>query len=325
MAQYGIPYMGSKSKIAEWVISQIPPATHFYDLFGGGFSITHAMLMKRKKDFKFFHFNEIRPGICQLIQDAIQGKYNYENFLPEWISKERFFQLKESDPYIKMCWSFGNDGQTYMFSPEIEPYKRSMHQAVVFNEFDDLSKKVFGFECFKEGYSINQRRLFLFNKIEFYRLNGIPDFLLPFLSEDNLKILDRLERLTRLQGLEQLQRLQRLQKLNGLKDKNLSHLNFSCKSYEEVEIKDDSIIYCDPPYANTKGYDKNKFFNSTEFFDWAANHKTPILISQYEIRDSRFKIIAAKQKRSMLNSKKDFCVHKSERLYANPSFQKKYL
>ena len=33
---YGMPYKGSKSKIAEWLIEQLPKAKHFYDLFGGG-------------------------------------------------------------------------------------------------------------------------------------------------------------------------------------------------------------------------------------------------------------------------------------------------
>lgn len=34
--KYGMPYKGSKNKIAEWIIDQLPKAKHFYDLFGGG-------------------------------------------------------------------------------------------------------------------------------------------------------------------------------------------------------------------------------------------------------------------------------------------------
>ena len=34
--KYGIPYTGSKNSIAEKIISVLPPAEHFYDLFGGG-------------------------------------------------------------------------------------------------------------------------------------------------------------------------------------------------------------------------------------------------------------------------------------------------
>lgn len=32
---YGMPYKGSKNAIAKLVIDMLPPADHFYDLFGG--------------------------------------------------------------------------------------------------------------------------------------------------------------------------------------------------------------------------------------------------------------------------------------------------
>ena len=65
---YGIPYMGSKSKIITKFIGLFPKADNFYDLFGGGFSVTHGMLLHRKNDFKEFHFNELRNGIPELIK-----------------------------------------------------------------------------------------------------------------------------------------------------------------------------------------------------------------------------------------------------------------
>ena len=37
MAQYGIPYMGSKDKIADDILSVLPRGKRFVDLFGGGF------------------------------------------------------------------------------------------------------------------------------------------------------------------------------------------------------------------------------------------------------------------------------------------------
>lgn len=39
---YGLPYLGSKSKIANDIISLFPPAENFYDLFAGGCAITHV-------------------------------------------------------------------------------------------------------------------------------------------------------------------------------------------------------------------------------------------------------------------------------------------
>ena len=41
--KYGLPYQGSKTKIVEHIAKYFPNADHFYDLFGGGFSVTHYM------------------------------------------------------------------------------------------------------------------------------------------------------------------------------------------------------------------------------------------------------------------------------------------
>ena len=73
MGYYGIPYMGSKDKICDELIKIFPKADHFYDLFGGGFSVTHAMFLRRSRDYKQFHFNEIRKGACGFIERAIKG------------------------------------------------------------------------------------------------------------------------------------------------------------------------------------------------------------------------------------------------------------
>ena len=36
MARYGLPWQGSKSRIAEWVVDVLPPSHTLVDLFGGG-------------------------------------------------------------------------------------------------------------------------------------------------------------------------------------------------------------------------------------------------------------------------------------------------
>jgi hypothetical protein len=274
---YGIPYMGSKSKICEEVCRLFPKADHFYDLFGGGFSVTHFMLKHRSSHYKNFHFNELRPGICELVQDAIAGKYNYNVYKPEWISRDRFERDKEKDPMIKIIWSFGNNGKNYLFGKDIEQDKKSMHMAVVFNEFDDYAKEVFGMDQFKDGFDINSKRLFLKNRI---RLLG-------------KKRLD----------LQQLQQLE-----------------FYNTSYENVSIKENSVIYCDIPYGGTSEYDNSSLsFNRNKFFEWANDQKEPVFISEYNIEDARFKLIANFKKRSLLSSNKDNHLVKTEKIYVNHS------
>lgn len=42
---YGLPYKGSKSRIAPWVIDNLPPAETFVDLFAGGCAMTYAAML----------------------------------------------------------------------------------------------------------------------------------------------------------------------------------------------------------------------------------------------------------------------------------------
>lgn len=44
---YGLPYMGSKNKIAEWVVGHFPEKKkHFYDLFAGGCAVIAEAIIR---------------------------------------------------------------------------------------------------------------------------------------------------------------------------------------------------------------------------------------------------------------------------------------
>lgn len=302
--KYGIPYMGSKTKLVDKICKFFPDADNFYDLFGGGFSVSHYMIKHRKRSFKNFHYNDLRPGLADLIRDAISGKYNYDVFKPDWISRERFFAEKESNPYIKIIWSFGNNGKDYLFGKEIEEEKRSMHNAVVFNEFEGFVKDVVGLKEWPNDLTIQGKRLYL------RRL---------FVSMGNKKyggeaanILQQLERLEQLQQLEQLQRLERLQQLEKLQQLELTTLD-----YREVEIEPNSVIYCDIPYKGTAAYDDSEnSFSHKDFFDWADAQENPVFISEYQIDDSRFRMLKEFSHRTTLAAQKQNA-KTVERLYCN--------
>lgn len=122
MKKYGLPYQGSKSKLAEWVLEHLPNAEHLYDVFAGGCAVTHAALLSDK--FKKVHANDITDSVT-LFKDALDGKYENES---RWISREDFYRLKDSDPFVRIVWSFGNNGCNYLYSREIEPYKKAVHE-----------------------------------------------------------------------------------------------------------------------------------------------------------------------------------------------------
>ena len=130
--RWGAPYKGSKNQIAEWVIKQFPRRRNFYDLFAGGCAVTHCAAAWHK--FDNFIINDISDA-PSLFVDAVNGKFKDEK---RWISRADFSALKDSEPYVRYCWSFGNNGDDYMYSVEVEPWKKALHYARVLGDFSLL-------------------------------------------------------------------------------------------------------------------------------------------------------------------------------------------
>ena len=68
--------------------------------------------------------------------------------------------------------------------------------------------------------------------------------------------------------------------------KDLFDVEFRHSCYQDLEIPDNSIIYCDPPYEGTTSY-KDKF-NHNEFWEWCRNKTREghrVFISEYNAPD----------------------------------------
>ncbi|MCF0243465.1 MAG: DNA adenine methylase [Bacteroidaceae bacterium] len=162
---YGLPYQGSKSGIARWVVEQMPAAETFVDLFAGGCAVTHAAMLSGK--YRRFLVNDVLGDVTQLFIDAVSGKFDNET---RWISREDFFRLKDTDPYIRLMWSFANNQRNYLYSEEIEPYKRALHYAVMDDEWEEC-RQMFpeswerAYNALKGVTDLTQRRLKLRNAI----------------------------------------------------------------------------------------------------------------------------------------------------------------
>ena len=261
-AKYGLPYQGSKSAIAEKIISFLPAGKRFVDLFGGGAAMSDCAAKSGKYETVFY--NEINPLLCDLVKKAIAGFYNYSVFKPEFISREQFHLLKNIDGYVKYIWSFGNNGRSYLFSPELEPQKRSLHNFVVFGIKDDFIKSNFDdIEKFVAATDIHTRRR------QLRRYMRIKMAVRPH------------------QELQQLQQLERLEINNG--------------SYLDYQYQDGDVVYCDPPYEGTdKSY--GIVFDHKQFYDWAASRSYQVFFSSYQITDNRFKIIWQTPKQNLFKS-----------------------
>lgn len=150
--KYGLPYKGSKNKLAERIVSLLPKRTHLIDLFCGGCAVSHAALLRNK--YEHIHINDINWMCPTLFIDALNGKYQNET---RWISREDFFRLKDTDPYVAVVWSFGNNLRDYLYSKEIEPLKKAIHYAIFFRDY--LLGKDLGYDLsFIDPISDIQRR-----------------------------------------------------------------------------------------------------------------------------------------------------------------------
>lgn len=287
---YGIPYKGSKNKIAQKIIEQLPPAEHFYDLFAGGCAITHAALLSGK--YKFVHANDI-VDIPQLFLDATQGKYKDEK---RWISREDFARLKDSDPYVRTCWSFGNNCKSYLYSKEIEDYKKAYWYLIVYDDFSLYQKysTKLSDEIYKKTRKIKdtkQKRIICRHEIENYFIENHNAFLSGHNQRTECKHIittySEIVKFLQLERLERLQSLERLERLEVLRG-----------SYKDVKIENNSVIYCDIPYKNTDDYLCD--FDHEEFYSWAEKQQN-IYISEYSMPIDRFSCIYSTKKRQNLN------------------------
>ena len=286
---YGLPYMGSKRKIADDIIRELPRGEVLVDLFAGGCAITHCALLSGK--WKRVIANDV-SDVVRLFGDAVAGKYRDES---RWISREDFFRLKDSDPYVRYCWSFGNNGVGYIYGREIEPYKRAVHNAVMYDdwtEFSELCPEIA--DACKAQLSVitdtKLRRIWIGRAaVRWLTKHGTAEMIEnnPLYNscyrKSDKQSLQSLERLESLQSLQSLERLQSLESLQGWRAFELSQ-----KDYRDVEIPAGAIVYCDPPYKGTAEY--IDAFDHAAFYDWLRSRDFPVYVSEYSMPEDFVKV-----------------------------------
>ena len=129
----GIPYMGSKRKLASDILSKLTARhkniTDFYDLFGGGGSISFTAI----RDYRRFnvHYNELNKHIFSLVE-YLKNNKTLESKFYDWVTREQFFEQcgksnEQADWYsgfVMSCWSFGNKQSSYIYGSDIEELNR---------------------------------------------------------------------------------------------------------------------------------------------------------------------------------------------------------
>ena len=373
-ASYGVSYKGSKNKIADEVVYNIPSAPLLIDVFAGGGAITHAALLSHR--FGSILANDYDCGALQLFYRASHGLIDFEDERKRWVSREDFKRLKDTDPIVRYHWSFSNGGITYLYSKEREPYKRAYHFARNCN--DRTEWNAIGLEKFEPtrlnilAHAEEIKDIYIRWWLKHNCNEGDIEALIANLKQDIERQSEELrqwlcEALTdagitqaevgrrlntqmqghyfgksqwefptkeaydqmrtfmpkldkeyeKVVGLYKLRKsLERLQSLKSLQ--SLQSLTISKADYKDIFVSEPTtVIYCDPPYINTSGYEdaiRESGFNHAEFYDWCEAQKGLVVLSEYTAPADRFTCVWSKEK-IVLSAGAKYQSTKVERLF----------
>lgn len=275
--------MGSKRKLAadilKVIISRHGGVTDFYDLFGGGGSISFTAI----RDYRFTtHYNELSNPIFSLVKYLKENKTLEPKFY-EWVTREKFFEAINNPDggwysgFVMSCWSFGNKQTTYLYGADIQESKRLAHEFIVNGDLSAMAAIGLDIPELLNIKGIQERRLVFCDHIKKIHAKRFD--------------MQNVERVQNLELVEHLARLQNLQNLQNLQITNLS--------YEKVNILGDRpVIYCDIPYGGTATY-KESEFSHDRFYEWAAQTPHPVYISEY---NAPFQEVDAFRHRSSLSA-----------------------
>lgn len=345
---YGLPYKGSKNRIAKKILDVLPAAPVLYDVFCGGCAITHAAMLSGK--YSRVVANDINGMIPHAFETAITGGFRDED---RWISRDDFQKLYKTDPYVAICFSFGNDLREYCYARELEPYKRALHYAIFWKdtapwrelcpETADALKAAIESEQDRHKRRIGAGRAIvtalkaglmngtidpavmdkpIYRKIRKEKTSGLKiqsverlKSLETLENDERLQRLESLESVERLKNLETLQtdeslcRLQSLKRLERITDVDMPPiLTVTTGNYRALNFERGGIIYCDPPYKSTEER-YGREFDFAGFYSWCEHQANPVYISEYTMPEDLFAPVAAFTVTRKMDTKKSSICH----------------
>lgn len=294
-----VPYMGSKRGSAQQIYNVIVNFTRdrsdkvLVDLFCGGFAISEVFL---KNGYKVIANDKNKYVVALLEQTIFRGLDDAK--VLEFVDRKKFMDVMNAQDeyddwyvgYIQCIWSFGNNQRDYMFGKGVEHIKKAGHELVVNKNQAPIKNLRLGVpQQYIDGVLKQRdwqtRRIALRIVASKLRNSGVC-----------------------LQQLEQLQQLQRLERLQ--------QLSIYSKDYKLINIPDNSIIYCDPPYSGTAEY-KEGGFNHQEFWQWAREKSKThrVFISEYKAPDDFESIYAFPRKSTLQGGSQKHDNQPKERIF----------
>ena len=326
---YGLPYKGSKNGIAKKILDVLPAAPVLYDVFCGGCAITHAAMLSGK--YSRVVANDINGMIPHAFETAMKGGFRNED---RWISRGDFQNLYKTDPYVAICFSFGNNLHEYCYARELEAYKRALHYAIFWKdiapwaelcpETADALKAAVESETDRHKRRIKAGRAIV-KELKAGLMNGTIDPAVmdkpiyrkirkektPGLRIKSAESVERLKSLETLQTDKSLCRLQSLERLDRINSVDVPPvLSVTTGNYRALTFERGGIIYCDPPYKTTsERYGRD--FDFAGFYAWCEHQANPVFISEYTMSEDLFVPVASfTVTRKMDTKKSSICPEK---------------
>jgi len=277
----GIPYKGSKRKLIKnlnEIFEKVQPKDIIlYDLFGGGGSVSFSIA--QNPNVKKVIYNELDKNLFDFVmflKNTSEEEF-FERFYKPFYGRNDKPKDKIDKIFFERCYSFGNDGSGYIYSKEIEDIKRSLHYVIIHNDEKHIEniKKFYGDvnlnEIIEMGMPKND------NEVQKKKLK-LYEVLKPFMPP-------RRNLVAHINNINLLAKT-----LPHIKNKKIEFHNKSYLDFKNFEKN--SIIYLDPPYQNTSGY--NSDFNFNLFNDFISKNKC--IISEYNLEHKDYEIIYQKGK-----------------------------
>ena len=258
--RYGLGYKGSKNRIARAICEVLPTGDRLIDLFGGGGAISDCASQMGK--WGSVVYSDVDPLIARLCKSFFSGEYSGSKDLYRWVSRDDFYRLRDTDPLVRFCWSFGTNGKDYLYSRAKEPYKEAIHRAIVDGTYSDLFMQMTG------GVVPFESKTVLDRYGEWGRFARHNAALFGQRLELCQAILNISPLVCRCEAIERCGNLAR----------TACGVEVLTRSYLEYTYTNGDIVYCDIPYEGTV-CGSYTGFDHTAFWKWAR--RVPCFVSSY--------------------------------------------
>lgn len=318
MKQYGAPYMGSKSQIAEDILAILPRGKRFVDLFGGGIwkgtpEKTIKILGQEFDKIKFARLLGIflTDGSINK-QDNIfiyQTKESIRNTIKnllidlniEFTEHKKYFYLsRKYKGYFKQFYLKEKRKIPQDFKDSNVEVLKSLLEGIIDGDGDNSRRRIY----------IGSKSLVDDIQEIIYKIGLSSCFYIKEPKQSFLKDENRYIKALKPYFVVSINNKKYLNHIHKNEKRNFYAGKLYCCCLEKWHTvlmrRHGKIIWinqCDPPYENTATYSEDGF-NHKEFYDWVASRPYQVYFSSYEISDTRFYKVWSKEKTQLLNGQR---------------------